>query len=188
MSIETWETIRRGRVTEFLGTMAVRIEKRWYGSDITLIGPYGMGIDTASEPAWWAILVGSEDMRKSGRLAVSDLPGERILITLDPGSFIDRASLQPFWDWLSQAMDRYGFVESETKPAEKGVGNKPWERIPNVGYDREMVRLWHYGYQAPEIGRQLGKAGKTITNRLCELRRIHGTEIIPYRKSVRKLG
>ncbi len=122
MSIETWETIRLGRVAEFLGTMAVRIEKRWYGSDITLIGPYGMGIDTASEPAWWAILVGSEDMRKSGCLAVSDLPGERILVTLDPGSFIDRASLQPFWDWLSQAMDRYGFVESETKPAEKGVG------------------------------------------------------------------
>ena len=150
MSIEKWETIRRGRVTEFLGTMAVRIEKRWYGSDITLIGPYGMGIDTASEPAWWAILVGSEDMRESGRLAVSDLPGERILITLDPGSFIDRASLQPFWDWLSQAMDRYGFVESETKPAEKGVGKRRkrrggaplLEERPDADEKREKARRY----------------------------------------------
>jgi len=73
--------------------------------------------------------------------------------------------------------------EIQAPPIEIGADDKPWEKISNIGYDRKMLRLWYNGYQASEIGRTLGKEGKTILNRLCTLRKIYGPEIVPYKKA-----
>jgi len=64
----------------------------------------------------------------------------------------------------------------------KEVEAEPWERIPDKGWDRTALKLWHKGYEAKDIGLQLNKKGKTITNRMCALRKRYGEEVVPKRK------
>ena len=73
-------------------------------------------------------------------------------------------------------------VESQTSTNE-GQSTKPWQNIPDLGYDREMLTLWHHEYTAREIGDRLGKSPKTILNRVCELRKEHGKEVVPLRRT-----
>jgi len=58
---------------------------------------------------------------------------------------------------------------------------QPWERVPDEGYDREMLRLWHDGVSAEAIGRQVCVGKRRIHNRLYELRKKYGPEIVPLR-------
>jgi len=68
----------------------------------------------------------------------------------------------------------------------------PWDVIPD-DRDREMVRLLHEGLSHAEIERRLeqdrrfrgrrGVSTKTITNRLSELRKEHGADVVPYRRA-----
>jgi hypothetical protein len=71
----------------------------------------------------------------------------------------------------------------------KGV-SEPWEVIPDKGGHREAVKLWRAGYTAPEIELRIGSrpAAKTIHNRISDLRKIYGSEIVPYRRSMPRSG
>lgn len=57
---------------------------------------------------------------------------------------------------------------------------KPWEHIPDKGYDRKMVELIHKGYDANYIAMKLGYSRKTIYNRSYCLREKYDKEIVPY--------
>ena len=66
-----------------------------------------------------------------------------------------------------------------------GPSNEPWNLIPDKGYDRKMLELWHKGYKAPAIGKRLKFSKRTIYNRLSSLRKNHGTSIVPLRQKWR---
>lgn len=63
----------------------------------------------------------------------------------------------------------------------------PWDLIPDYGYDRTMVKMWHKGYSVDIIGTRIDKVPQTVYNRLGELRKKYGETIIPYRKTVKNL-
>lgn len=60
---------------------------------------------------------------------------------------------------------------------------KPWEKIPNVSWYREAVKLWHDSrYGTKEIAIKLGKKEQTVRNKIAELRSLYGEDVVPYRR------
>lgn len=57
-----------------------------------------------------------------------------------------------------------------------------WEKIPNIGWDREALKLWHEHYSHAEIGQKLHKDEQTVKNKIRHLRKEHGEEIVPSRR------
>jgi hypothetical protein len=65
---------------------------------------------------------------------------------------------------------------------------KVWLTIPDKGWDRECIRLWHRGLASKDIGRRLEKTDKTILNRLNQLRNEFGEQTVPYRHTTYRSG
>jgi hypothetical protein len=63
-----------------------------------------------------------------------------------------------------------------------------WLTIPDKGWDRECIRLWHRGLTCKDIGRRLEKTDKTILNRLNQLRKEFGEQTVPYRNANYRSG
>jgi hypothetical protein len=63
-----------------------------------------------------------------------------------------------------------------------------WLAIPDKGWDRECIRLWHRGLTSKDIGRRLEKTDKTILNRLNQLRNEFGEQTVPYRHATYRSG
>jgi hypothetical protein len=57
--------------------------------------------------------------------------------------------------------------------------DRPWELVPNTGWDRRLLELWWKNYPSSAIGRHLGVSPKRVLNRVSELRRIHGSGVVP---------
>ena len=76
-------------------------------------------------------------------------------------------------------------VEAKLEPQqiEASTPVEVWMMIPNVGVNRDIVRLWHQGLTCAQIATRVGLTKKTILNRINSLRKEYGTQIIPYRKS-----
>lgn len=70
-------------------------------------------------------------------------------------------------------------------PAEAAKPLEPWDRIPDVGWDRLAVQMLWKGYTDPEIGKKVGRASKTVTNRMSRLRQQY-PELVPTRDDLRK--
>jgi len=66
--------------------------------------------------------------------------------------------------------------------------SQPWLMIPDRGWDRECIRLWHRGLTCKDIGIRLQKTDKTILNRLNQLRKEFGEQIVPYRNANYRSG
>jgi hypothetical protein len=62
---------------------------------------------------------------------------------------------------------------------------EPWLLIPDEGNNRLVVQLWNQNQTSKEIGQKVGSSEKTILNRINELLKQFGSQIVPYRK-VRK--
>lgn len=56
---------------------------------------------------------------------------------------------------------------------------KPWEQIPDHYWDRDALRLWWSGYTNIEIGKSISVTPRRVTNRLSDLRKLFGEEIVP---------
>ena len=66
--------------------------------------------------------------------------------------------------------------------------SQTWLMIPDRGWDRECIRLWHRGLTCKDIGIRLQKTDKTILNRLNQLRKEFGEQIVPYRNANYRSG
>ncbi len=92
--------------------------------------------------------------------------------------------LDPFFTEIIQSGEMR--VLPETDPSKKEqmsetqISLKPWELIPDHGWDRQVLELWHEGFTCPEIQRKTHVASaERIRNRLTELRNQYGENIIP---------
>jgi len=65
-------------------------------------------------------------------------------------------------------------------PREQAMGES---NIPHNRDDQELLRLWNDSLTAKEIGLRIGKADKTVANRLSVLRGMLGEERVPLRKA-----
>ena len=101
---------------------------------------------------------------------------------------------------LRGGFQRHGIIEClpewPTEPeraqplttAREATGAKSWVGIPDIGYDRQVIELLHAGYTSAEIGQRVGKAAHTVENRITELRKTYGEEIVPRRRRKQLLG
>ena len=80
-------------------------------------------------------------------------------------------------------------IESETPVSQQEVAESPpadqvapepppWEKIPDLSWDREALRLWWEGYTHTEIAQRLHFATKTVLNRISSLRKTYGEQIV----------
>lgn len=71
-------------------------------------------------------------------------------------------------------LEREGWIYTSAIAQQDDLLNK----VPK-GWLREAIPLWQQGYTAPQIGERFGKAARTVTNRMSDLRKILGEEFIP---------
>lgn len=77
-----------------------------------------------------------------------------------------------------------GVTELEvTRPQITKLASETWMSIPDIGANREILRLWHQGLTCEQIAVRVGLTGKTVLNRINKLRNEFGIQIVPYRKS-----
>jgi hypothetical protein len=57
--------------------------------------------------------------------------------------------------------------------------DKPWEAVANVAWDRLLLMLWWQDEPAARIGERIGVTAKTVINRLSELRKRYGVDLVP---------
>jgi hypothetical protein len=80
---------------------------------------------------------------------------------------------------------------TESKPTLNSTQeeSKPWEQIPDRQWDRYALELWWKGYNCKEIADEItGIVGKTVRNRLTELRNNYKDVIVPRAKQLKKQG
>lgn len=82
-----------------------------------------------------------------------------------------------YWGGLSQTLLRKLAI-SDGSPDPK---ISPWNLIPDKSYHRKLLELWHKNYSAPEISQRINVAPRTIYDTLRQLRKKHGTTIVPYK-------
>jgi hypothetical protein len=66
-------------------------------------------------------------------------------------------------------------------PQQPIPSRQPWHQVPEHLWDRRALELWWAGHSHKEIGQQLSQAPKTIRNRLAQLRKEFGPQIVPLR-------
>ena len=66
-------------------------------------------------------------------------------------------------------------------PQQPTPSRQPWHQVPEHLWDRKAVELWWAGHSQKEIGQELSQAPKTVRNRLAQLRKEFGPQIVPLR-------
>jgi len=101
------------------------------------------------------------------------------------------------WDKIRDELEKLGWftlpeipepsktveIKVEHQQIETSTPVEVWMMIPNVGANRDIVRLWHQGLTCGQIATRVGLTKKTILNRINSLRKEYGIQIVPYRKS-----
>lgn len=101
------------------------------------------------------------------------------------------------WDKIRDELEKLGWftlpeipepaipVETKLEPQQIKASTpvEVWIMIPNVGANRDILRLWHQGLTCGQIANRVGLTKKTILNRINRLRKDFGIQIVPYRKS-----
>jgi hypothetical protein len=122
------------------------------------------------------------------RLCVSPLePSDRLMYPREP--VLSEQGVVEFFQLLIAHLRNEGFEVQEAEspaPTEEAAGRKPWEQIPDHNWDRKALELWCTGYTHREIGDKVGVTGKTVQNRMIDLRKFYGTEIVPYKKQLQQ--
>ncbi len=72
-------------------------------------------------------------------------------------------------------------AEGKSGPSEGAAGEDEILAIIRDKNDRDMVRLWREGYTAEQIAEEMSFTPKTVNNRICELRKTFGDNVVPYR-------
>lgn len=66
-------------------------------------------------------------------------------------------------------------------------GEKPWEKIEDRSYHREIVRLLWTGITTNEVAKYIGKSASTISDRFTVLRKKYGNKIVPTRRQLEEI-
>lgn len=105
---------------------------------------------------------------------------ETLIVGLFTGLGTPAAGGEPEGTWAFQT------------PTKDGAGDgdlEPWKRIPDVGNNRLLVELWDRGLLVDRIAYQIGeRTNKTVYNRLSDLRKLYGPEVVYLRREKRKSG
>lgn len=78
-------------------------------------------------------------------------------------------------------------LQLEGKPPD-APHKEAWLSIPDVGWDRQALKMWWNGNTSPEIARQVHVTSRRVTNRLSELRHEYGQEVVLTDKQRRAMG
>jgi hypothetical protein len=78
-------------------------------------------------------------------------------------------------------------TDVDPPPGAMAAGD-PWALIPDHLWDRQALRLWWAGLTCVEIGVRISQAPKTVRNRLTQLRKQHGTAVVPLNGRRGKVG
>ena len=122
------------------------------------------------------------------------LPAEKTLLHVNLNG---EKKLWLLWDKIRDELEKLGwFSLPETPEQTSSVESTPvfqsqevtpvaetWMSIPDIGANRDIVRLWYQGLTCAQIAARVGLNEKTILNRINQLRKEYGVQIIPYRKS-----
>lgn len=107
-------------------------------------------------------------------------------------------NLWRLWDQIRDELEKLGWfcLPDLPTPHTSGVtevevtrsqitnpASETWMSIPDIGANREILRLWHQGLTCEQIAVRVGLTGKTVLNRINKLRNEFGIQIVPYRKS-----
>ena len=98
------------------------------------------------------------------------------------GLFMTGHDNAPIGDDFLVIVDRItGKLENKVH-SERDDKNEPLDKIPNVGWYREAVKLWREGKTSGEIAAKIGKNEQTVRNKIAELRKLYGDNIVPKRR------
>jgi hypothetical protein len=106
-------------------------------------------------------------------------------------------NLWVLWDKIRDELEKLGWfslvgvpfqpdpgkARPESQLEEKPFSAEVWINIPDIGANREILRLWHQGLTCTQIAARIGLTEKTVLNRINKLRKEFGAQIVPYRKS-----
>lgn len=122
-----------------------------------------------------------------GRLKVGIKCVKSLAIDLLP---ILREMIEDFPETTKDIQPQINRVECEQAGSTEMSSHKevePWDKIENKIWDRAALKLWWSDYSCPEIGVKISVSARRVTNRLCELRKIYGKEIVPLECDRRRL-
>jgi len=148
------------------------LDLRDSGKDISLAELGKLGLNPALKQALTDL--GEAGMAQEIRRAVI-----RATVTAGYG-FVDTA--EPMGPRRKTAVRREA---ASNRP--RADSNKPWLRVPDVGWHRQALELWWTGYTIPEIAKKISFDGKTIRNMFSLLRKQFGHEVVPTAEELRKL-
>ncbi|MFQ5796024.1 MAG: helix-turn-helix transcriptional regulator [Candidatus Bipolaricaulia bacterium] len=168
----------------------VRLDGIWeipnpeWGPDLDLTQPAELNVIGAYEKRIKRILRSSEPVLvkepdKFITFWLRPLDAERVEVN---AWCREPAVLPVFQDLVEEIEQRWPAEEKVSPSEEQSTEDKPWKKIPDLRQDRKLVKLWHDGLPMKKIGKKLGMSPKTVRNRLSELRKIYGEEIVPYRQ------
>lgn len=132
------------------------------------------------------------------RIHAHVLPSDGTLLRIH---LVGERSLWKLWDTIRDELEKLGWftlpeipdipasvvsqpitnIEEQSQPAKPTA--ETWKTIPDVGANREILRLWHNGLTCEQIAVRVSLSAKTVLNRINKLRKEHGAEVVPYRKS-----
>jgi hypothetical protein len=132
-------------------------------------------------------------------ITVHTMPNVRSLLRVE---LVESSMSWGLWDAIREEMARASWfhlpevpeallAETDEVVLKKTIqpivnrSQEPWLLIPDEGNNRLVVQLWYQNHTSKEIGQKIGNSEKTILNRIIELRKQFGPQIVPYRK-VRK--
>ena len=76
------------------------------------------------------------------------------------------------------------FLVNDITGKDEDLKSKPWLIIPENGWNRKAVELWHKGYTGPQIANKVGVSKHTVNNVMSKLRDKYGEHVVPYHRRV----
>jgi len=138
----------------------------------------------ASHAEWWYALFHSDAML-FGSLTMYAAPDNSTDIVVE----CKDEGWNPYFTTLLQemrgpslAVDPPQHQEPSQHERAKAETPEPWDVIPNPK-DRSMVEMWNKGVPTEQIAEKFKMKKKTVLNRICDLRRLHGDVVVPYRRT-----
>ena len=161
----------------------VGIKSYYHSKEITYEKKYRSAWDII-EATKGGILWGS--VKCAVILALEKLPNETTVQFIDgkttTGLFMSGLDNPPIGDDFIVIVGRITETLENKVRSEHDDKNEPLDKIPNVGWYREAVKLWRGGKTSGEIAGIIGKREQTVRNKIAELRKLYGDNIVPKRR------